>query len=223
MDSPSNNPDPKLSILLATVENRAELFAKLHAELQRQAVGFPVELVVACDAKQISIGKKRQNLLEAAKGDYVVYVDDDDWVSVDYVMSICAAIATKPDCVGFEIHCTKNGGGVESAIASLRYAQWGDHKDGYRYVRSIYHKTPVKREIALKVGFPDLRYAEDKFYSSGVQALCKTEVFVKRVLYYYRYRNEPFHQKYGIAGGPIPTRMNPKGVNHAHVRKPFQH
>ena len=211
---------PKLSICLATVENRCDLFALLHAELLRQTKDHPeVELIVACDAKQISIGKKRQNLLEAATGDYVCYIDDDDWISVDYVVTILDALKSKPDCVGFEIHCTKNGGAVESAIASMRYKQWGDHQDGYRYNRSIYHKTPVRRELALQVGFPDLRYAEDKFYSAGVQALCKTEVFIKRVLYYYRYRNEPFGTKYGIVGGNRGT----KGIVYDHVRKPFQH
>jgi glycosyltransferase involved in cell wall biosynthesis len=211
---------PKLSILLPTVENRCDLFALLHAELKRQTEGHPeVELVVACDAKQISIGKKRQNLLETATGDYVCYIDDDDWISKDYVTSILEALQSNPDCVGFEIHCTKNGGSVESAVASMKYPRWGDNQDGYRYVRSIYHKTPVRRAIALQAGFPNLRYAEDKSYSTGVQARCKTEVFIKRVLYYYRYRNEPFSSKYGISGGP----PNQKGIVYDHVRKPFQH
>ncbi len=209
---------PRLSILLATVENRADLFALLHAELTRQAKGRPVELVVACDAKQISIGRKRQNLLLEAKGEYVCYIDDDDWVSPDYVDQILKALEDAPDCVGFEISCTSNGGQPVSAIVSMRYQAWGDNQDGYRYVRSTYHKSPVRRQIALRVGFPDLRYGEDKVYSQGVMRLVKTETFIKAVLYHYRFRSEPFGKKYGIENMRFV-----KGVNHAHVRRPFQH
>lgn len=189
---------PQLSILLATVENRKELFAKLHAHITSLARGLPVEILFACDAKQISIGKKRQNLLEQASGDYVVYVDDDDWVSGRYVDAILNAIANKPDCVGFEIKCTINGATPVPAIASMRYPQWCENRDGYRFCRSIYHKTPVLREIALKVGFPDMRYAEDRAYSDGVMRLVKSEVFIPEQLYHYRFKNEGFNEKYGI-------------------------
>ena len=62
---------PRLSILLATVVTRADLFAKLHAHLQQQAAGRPVEILHECDNKEISIGAKRQKLLVRATGDYV--------------------------------------------------------------------------------------------------------------------------------------------------------
>lgn len=208
---------PVLSICLATVESRKDLFALLHAELLRQSEGKPVELVVACDNKEISIGKKRQNLLEAAKGEYVVYIDDDDWVDSTYVDSILLALQSKPDCVGFEISCTHNGGRPEKAIASLRYPRWGDNQDGYRFTRTQYHKTPHLRSVGLKVGFPDLRYAEDKPYAEGIMKHLKTEVFIEKVLYYYRFRNEPFAAKYGF------PKTYRKGVNYEHKRRPFQH
>lgn len=195
MDSP-----PKLSLLLATVENRADMFAKLHAELSRQAEGRPVELVVACDAKQISIGKKRQNLLEAATGEYVAFIDDDDWIAEDYVERVLKALATNPDCVGFLILCTHNGKNPQKAIASMRYRVWGENQDGYTYTRSIYHKTPHLRSLALKVGFRDLRYGEDRFYSQGLMNMVNSEAFIPETMYFYRFVAEPFGQKYGLTG-----------------------
>lgn len=189
---------PALSILLPTVQNRCDLFAALHAHVLAQAQGKPVEVLVACDNKEISIGKKRQNLLEAATGKYVVYIDDDDWVSDDYVDSILAALATNPDCVGFKIECRMNGGRPEMASASLKYKAWDDNKDGFRFVRSPYQKTPVRRSIALLVGFPDLRYAEDKVYSAGLVKFLETEVYIDKVLYIYRFRAENFRTKYGF-------------------------
>lgn len=197
---------PRLSILLCTVISRANLFALLHAHILKQADGKRVEVLVACDNKEISIGKKRQNLLEQATGDYVCYVDDDDWVADDYVDRILAALESGPDCVGFLITCTTNGRNPKSAIASMRYKEWGENRDGYAHTRGCYHKTPCRREIALKVGFPDLRYAEDKPYARGVTARVRTEVFVPHVLYHYRFRSEPFAAKYGISGAHLVAR-----------------
>ena len=216
-DSPKSSA-PRLAILCATVECRKDLFAQLHAELQRQAAGKPVEIVVACDNKEISIGAKRQQLLERATGDYVCFVDDDDWVSPDYVDRILTALESSPDCVGFEIQCNFNGGKPQGAITSMRYPRWTEGLDGYAFNRSIYHKSVVRRDLALKCGFPDLRYAEDKIFSEKIMHLVKTEVFVKSVLYFYRFRSEPFNKKYGIK-----TNRIMKGVNFAHKRRPFQH
>lgn len=174
------------------------MFALLHAEILRQSEGKPVEVLVACDNKEISIGKKRQNLLEKATGDHICFIDDDDFVAPTYVDEILAALETKPDCVGFKIHCTTNGGNPQSAITSMRYPKWVDNKDGYAHCRSPYQKTPIKRSIALQVGFPNLRYAEDHVYSIGVTRLIKTELFIDSVLYFYRFRTEPFATKYGF-------------------------
>ena len=200
--------NPTLSILLATVQARAELFAKLHAHLLRQAEGRSVEILVACDNKEISIGKKRQNLLEQAAGDYVCFVDDDDWCSDDYVDRLLTALSDSPDCVGFLITCTTNGKNPVKAIASMRYPVWCENRDGYAHCRSIYHKTPVLRDLALKVGFRDLRYGEDRHFSEGVMKLVRKEVFVPHVLYHYRFRSEPFAAKYGIKG-PTPQPRRP--------------
>jgi glycosyltransferase involved in cell wall biosynthesis len=213
---------PLFSILLPTVQSRCDLFAVLHTEVQRQAAGKPVEVIVACDNKEISIGKKRQNLIEQATGDYVAHIDDDDWIAPSYVDDILAALATGPDCVGFEITCTFNGGEPQRAITSLRYNVWGDNQDGYRFNRSIYHKSCIKREHALAAGFRDLRYAEDKFFSDAVQRHLKTEVFIPKVLYFYRHRREPFLAKYGFKPGSTPNKDAHK-VNYSYRRRPFQH
>lgn len=216
---------PVFSILLATVTNRAPLFSLLYDEIRRQSEGKPVEIIVACDSKEISIGKKRQNLLESASGTHIAFVDDDDWISGTYVNDILTALESGPDCVGFKIECTMNGGRPESAVTSMKYKEWGDNIDGFRYTRSIYHKSPVLRSIALKVGFPNLRYCEDRPYSEGVMHHVKTESFIDKVLYFYRFRSENFAEKYGIKNYKEPDvpREVPykKGVIVNHVRRPF--
>jgi glycosyltransferase involved in cell wall biosynthesis len=187
----------KLSILIATTRQRSEVFGKLYAYLLQQ-INQQVEIVVLADDKQLSIGAKRQRLLQMAQGDYVAFVDDDDWLPPDYVDRLLQAMAQQPDCIGFLIDCSFNGT-HKMAIGSNRYQAWAENMDGYDYVRTIYHKTPVKRQLALQAGFKDMRYGEDHDYSRRLKPLLQTEVFVDRVMYYYRYSNAEAHNsKYGI-------------------------
>lgn len=193
-----------LTIAIPTIVTRATEFARLQAHVVKQAEGKPVEIISQCDNKEISIGMKRQQLLERATGDYIVFIDDDDMVSDDYVDSILEAVTSMPggpDCVGFLIRCTQNGKNPVMAKASLKYKAWEDNVDGFKCVRSPYQKTPIRRSLALKAGFPDLRYAEDREYSKRVTPLLATEAFVNKVLYHYRYRAENFSRKYGFVRG----------------------
>jgi glycosyltransferase involved in cell wall biosynthesis len=187
----------KLSILICTIYGREASFDKLIKELDRQYTK-DIEVMSIKDDKQVSVGVKRQRLLEAATGDYVCFIDDDDMIAPTYVKDILKAIESEPDCVGFEIDCDIDGVKTR-AISSLKYRSWTEKKDGYRYNRSIYHKTPVKRAIALKVGFQDKRYAEDYEYSMALQPYLNTEEFIKKPLYFYtRIDNEPHNKRYGI-------------------------
>jgi glycosyltransferase involved in cell wall biosynthesis len=211
-------PAPLFTIAIATIETRKAQFDALMAHLAKQVPGHSVEIISECDNKQISIGRKRQNLLERARGKYIAFVDDDDWTSDRYVPLIMKALESQPDCVGFLIDCTSNGGPIKKAIASIRYKEWRENADGYAHCRSPYHKTPVKTELALKAGFPDLRYGEDRIFSQKIVHLVKTETFVNEVCYQYRFHSEPFNKKYGILNA-----RSMKGVVHNHKRRPFQH
>ena len=190
----------KLSICIATIPGREHLFGKLMAHLWRQSAGLPVEIIYDASDKQVmSIGAKRQRLIEAASGDYVVFIDDDDWVPDNYVEEILKATLTTPDCIGFKVEV--NGMGRRKyASASNRWERWGEKVDGHDYVRTIYHKNPVLREHALKIGYKDMRFAEDHNYSDRLKAsgLLKKEVYVDQVLYIYRYKHEPIKKKFGI-------------------------
>ena len=88
--------------------------------------------------------------------------------------------------------------GVKSIAASSNKYEWTENVDGYRYVRSIYHKTPVKRDIALQCMFPDKSFQEDYEYSMRLKPFLKNEVFIKKVLYYYNFKYENPKTKYGL-------------------------
>jgi len=72
--------------------------------------------------------------------------------------------------------------------------------NGFDYVRSPYQKTPLKTEIARKIGYADMRFGEDYDYSCRLVAsgLLLVEVYIPKVLYHYRYAYETPNKKYGI-------------------------
>jgi hypothetical protein len=157
-----------------------------------------VELVFEEDDKELSIGAKRQKLLERARGKYIVYFDSDDYPKPNYISKIMAALADGPDCIGFKIQMTTNGQKPETCIHSLRNPEWA-FKNG-EYLRNVTHFNPVKKDLALQVGFPDLRFGEDKVYSDAVSKLCEKEIFIDDFLFDYRYSTKEEHgKKYGYS------------------------
>jgi glycosyltransferase involved in cell wall biosynthesis len=147
-----------------------------------------VEVIVNIDDGQLSIGDKRNALLEMATGDYIAFVDDDDMVRTNYVRCILEAIQQNPDCVGIEGVITFNGNMQQGRkfIHSLQYRSWFE-KDGV-YYRNPNHLSPVKREHALKVKFPSKNHGEDHDYSTALLPFLNTEVYIKGPIYHYDYR-----------------------------------
>jgi glycosyltransferase involved in cell wall biosynthesis len=191
----------KLSILICTIPERYWQFKKLVNHLKglikMANASESVEIVYNDKPKgTLTIGGKRNILLNESLGEYVCFIDDDDQVSNDYITEILKAIELNPDCIGFKINCNMQGK-YESAASSIKY-DWKENIDGYKYVRSIYHKTPVKREIALKAMFPDKSFGEDYEYSMRLKPMLKKEVFIEKELYIYNFKYENPKTKYGL-------------------------
>lgn len=197
---------PVLSILIATMPHRYWDFNILLVALSSQfkdaerpnklpepepsifAMGNvynPEIEIVYDDSMDYNIGTKRNKLLQRAKGDYIVYVDDDDTISTDYVSKIFAAIKTNPDCIGISGTITFNGLNSKQWHISKKYGHW--YEKNNIYYRTPNHISPVKRELALKAGFPEISFGEDAVYSERLLPLLKTEVVIPGNLYIYRY------------------------------------
>jgi len=205
----------KLSILIRTIVGREEKFDSLVNSLFSQGnfvetkggwvdVHKGVEILFEKDNKEISVGAKAQKLIERAVGILVCFIDDDDSVPSYYIDEILKALKSKPDldCIGFKIECrgTNPNGMVELASASNQWDDWADNKGGFRYVRTIYHKSPVRRFHAIIIGYNDMRFAEDADYSKRLKqsGLLDIEVFIDKVMYLYNYTHEDHRTKYGI-------------------------
>jgi glycosyltransferase involved in cell wall biosynthesis len=180
-----------LSILICTLPKRIETFTTLHKFLKRQLYGLEdywrhVEILVN-DRPDITTGAKRNLLLEEAKGEFVVFIDDDDWVSDLYIYHILRAIVSNPsvDCIGINGWITENGGPPKKWFISKDYQRWFE-QDNIFY-RTPNHISPVRRSIALNAKFPDVSFSEDAAYSQLILPHLSTEIKIEPELYYYRF------------------------------------
>lgn len=169
-----------------------ELLDHLHYQIEKGNVNDKVEIITDIDNYEISIGLKRQRLIEKAKGEYVAFIDSDDWVSNDYIEEIFLAMQGKPDVINFTGHMSTNGSNIENFKISkdLPYITIQDAHGNNEYLRFSNHLSIIKREIALKIGYKDLRFAEDYEYAKRLKesGLLKTEVLIPIDLYHYRYK-----------------------------------
>lgn len=195
-----------LSVLICTVPQRINLLMELLNNLREQikpthTVGFAsdkvqisgfasdtIEVLINRDNQEKTTGKKRQELLEAAKGEHICFIDDDDYVYPYYISEILNALKSNPDCVGMKGLYSVDGGKAIEWKLSKNCVNATVKEDGKtKFLRTVNHLSPVRRSIALKVGFPDLSNAEDKFFSDRVQPLLQSEVFIDKLMYNYRY------------------------------------
>lgn len=149
-----------------------------------------VEIMILTDNKMIMLGQKRNVMVDAAQGDYVMFVDDDDRVEPDLIVSLLDAIDTHPgvDVVAFEASVTINGGDPRICRYSKDYRR--DVNTPTEYHRLPNHICCVRRELARQVSFPSKIRNEDSGYSALLRPLIKTEHQIGRVLYHYDYSDE---------------------------------
>lgn len=194
-----------LSILIPTIYGREQqfslLYKKLEQQLYREGIWNEVEIVSECDDRTLTIGAKRQLLAEKGVGLFEVYIDDDDDVPDDYCLSIWQTIKNNPDidCIGFLQQCTFNNSKPVLASLSNQWTDWGENKGRFRYVRTPFFPTPIKREHILAIGYSDIRYGEDHDFARRLKqaGLCKKEHFIDKIMYFYKYVHQPHNIKYG--------------------------
>lgn len=178
----------KLSILTCTLPERTEFLKRLSNQLTPQ-LNENVEWLIDPRPAYVRTGEKRNWLMNQAKGDYVCHVDDDDFISPNYVDKILKATESNPDVITFEGDMTTDGKFTANWVIKLG-ERWEDR--GGTYYRFPNHLCPVKRTLALKVKFPIVHYQEDYQWAVGLKdrALLKTSVHIPEKLYHYAFRTQ---------------------------------
>lgn len=180
-----------LSICIATIEKRRPMLDTLVVSLYDQIIEHaPREVEVLIDGGEGSVGVKRQRLLESAQGHFIVYIDDDDAVAADYIQRIVPALRENPDadCTSLRGIMTTDGQKPMVMDHSIKNPKWVT-SDGIHF-RTPNHINPIKRKLALEVGFKDLSHGEDSDYSTRIKPLLETEIPMGDApLYIYQFRS----------------------------------
>jgi hypothetical protein len=180
-----------LSILIATLDQREYLYNQLYCMLGQQIIdgGYEdkVEIIQSCDDGSKNVGTKRNELLKKSCGSHIVFIDDDDLISPNYVSLIVSVIEQNPqvDCIGIQGTMTTNGKDQRQWFISKQYGSWYE-KDRV-YYRTPNHISPVRRDRALKAGFPNTRFGEDRVYSERLLPMLKSEIVIPENIYHYSF------------------------------------
>jgi glycosyltransferase involved in cell wall biosynthesis len=147
-----------------------------------------VEIVCLTDNRCRTIGHKRNDLIYLAQGQYIVFIDDDDRVTDDYVSSILSEIdkSQEPDVVVFDVSVRDidSTGPALSCKYGIEYTYYNDDKCYYRLPN---HLMVYKREIAKKYLYLDISWREDDEWANRACKSVKSQARVPRVLYHYEY------------------------------------
>lgn len=181
-----------LSVLVPSVSTRRATFAPKMAEMLfgqherlKPELRKRVEILMLTDAKGMLVGDKRNAMVRMARGEYVVFVDDDDRVTDDYLASLLAATDAGSDCITFDASVSLNGAPPKPCRYSLQYQKDANAADHYQRLPN--HITAVRRALALACPFPSKQCGEDSDYAVRLRPALRTEHRIERVLYHYDY------------------------------------
>lgn len=175
----------KLSILIPCLESRH--YAPLIKELQHQAFRFvgDVEVLWFVDDGTLTSGTKRNHLTREAKGEYIAFVDDDDFVSANYIRSLLEGIKSNADVISFNMarHAPK--------FSEMWVLDSDEDKPGTGHMSSN-HLCAWKKSVATKVAWSDkLGYADDQLWYRPLLKICKPSRYhINEVLYTYCFSPE---------------------------------
>jgi len=185
----------KLSILVPSVAERRNTFLpKCLDMLYGQLESLPieqqkeVEVLFLIDSKERMLGSKRNNLIDISQGEYIVFVDDDDRIEPDYISSLLTGIERNTDVITFLASVSLNGEPAKICHYSNKYAK--DYNTTDTYHRLPNHICCVKKEIALKAPFLNIKNGEDSAYSKMLKPHLRTQTEINKILYHYDYNEK---------------------------------
>jgi len=184
--------NPTLSILTPTIPRRSAELVRLRKSIEDSLIhsGVDPQQVEHCilgdDEKVCSIGEKRNQLMDMARGKYIAFVDDDDVVTPEYIGRILEAAALDPDVITFKQHATING---VHAIVEFKLGNPNDAFPGDGTVRrNAWHLCAWRKTVAIKSRFPHTSYWEDLNWAKPLWQLRNLrEQHIPETLYIYRH------------------------------------
>ena len=176
-------PEPILTICIPTISTRKGLLSRLLWSIGEQAEGYTHRIeVLVHPGDNIPYGDKLNRMFAEAKGEYVVAVGDDDWLSAGFFDEVLVALwGGHLDYLGYKI-LYLNGGKFQYEIRhTADIVGWPTSR-----LRGVCQTCPVRTSIARSVPFGN-EYYDDRKWSYEVGKQVKRHLFINRTLYYYDY------------------------------------
>lgn len=186
-----------LSVLICSVPERSEMLRGILKKLEDQkkpireyhkALGqfeFLVNSGNRFTNGGLSIGAKRQALLDESKGNYVCYLDDDEDISPDYLETILRLCYERKDVGTFRSLAKLSN---SWALVDMRMGNPQEQINADKITfRPPWHVCPVKSEFAKLCRFENSNYGEDWDWFSQVLIHCQTEAHTDRIIHQYNH------------------------------------
>lgn len=158
-----------LSILICSVDTEErqiklkKLINELHRQISKNFAEEVIEIIIDTDNMEKSVGKKRNDLIEKAQGEFICFIDDDDFVSENYLSTILHHLNSGIDILLIAIEHIENGINKPKIIPSLYIDNLNTGEAVLK--TNHFHLCPHKKSIAKNVLFECINFAEDMMYS----------------------------------------------------------
>lgn len=176
----SSSPTMDISILIPTMTARKPLFDQVLAEIRKQAYEcqeIRTEILWESDNGELTLGQKRNVLMDRCAGRYHCFIDDDDILAPDYLKTFVPMITSGRDydCAAFVGAHYQRGVFTKLFHHSMDYPAWAETPD--RYIRTVSPMNLIKTDIVRQVRYKDIRNTEDHEFSKRLMAsgLLKSE------------------------------------------------
>lgn len=185
------NKPPLLSILTPACWERVNQAQALRDKIQQQIGSSLIEHLVLFDNRNMSIGQKRQLLVNAARGQFIAFCDDDDDVATDYVPILIRTIQQNNDIdvITFEQEAVYNGKAftVKFQLNATDQNLILDGPDNQLLIRGPWHVCAWKKERIAHCQFLHCNYGEDAAWVEQARRHVFKSHHIPSVLHYYRH------------------------------------
>jgi hypothetical protein len=180
-----------ISILIPTMKSRERLFQQVLKEVQKQISECPeirVEVLWESDNGELTLGQKRNVLMDKCNGKYHCFIDDDDVISPTFLKTFVPMIQSEIDydCADFLGAHYERGRLNKLFYHSMNVPEW--YETNERFFRSTSPMNMIKTSIVRQVRYKDIRNTEDHEFSKRLMAsgLLKKEFKIpNKPIYHY--------------------------------------
>lgn len=188
----------KLSILMCTLPlpyRDSDYFTEISKQIMLQIENRPIQFLYLGDNKSMSVGEKRNHLMDIASGERIIFVDDDDQISDNYVDKVYSYCNLDFDCVAIGVDYTKDGKDLSVYDYSYKTninTREGD-KNSPRFGQRVYGRMPNhlclwKKEVAKRCKFPDRNLGEDHEWAEQQLLKGYSLHLTDEVIYHYDFK-----------------------------------